>query len=207
MSEQPLQEPPKNPITRFITDDENCWTLEQYQSHGGYDGLKKALLMTSPEVLEQIKQSNLRGRGGAGFPTGLKWSFVPQGDDSPSPKYMIVNADEMEPGAFKDRWLLEKSPHQILEGLIVGGYTLKANIGYVFIRGDYYLAIERIEIAIQACYDNGLLGKNILGSGFDYDIHIHTSAGRYICGEETALINSLEGKRANPRAKPPFPQV
>jgi NADH-quinone oxidoreductase subunit F len=207
MSEPHLQEGPNKPITRFITDDENCWTLEQYQSHGGYDGLKKALTMSSPEVLETIKQSNLRGRGGAGFPTGLKWSFVPQGDDSPCPKYMIVNADEMEPGAFKDRWLLERSPHQILEGLIVGGYTLRADIGYVFIRGDYYLAIDRIEKAIQACYDNGLLGKNILGSGFDYDIHIHTSAGRYICGEETALINSLEGKRANPRAKPPFPQV
>lgn len=198
---------PDNPMTRFITDDENCWQLAQYQQHGGYDGLAKALTQPPADVLEQIKQSNLRGRGGAGFPTGLKWSFVPQGDDAHSPKYMIVNADEMEPGAFKDRWLLEQTPHQILEGLIIGGYTLQADIGYVFIRGDYYLAIERIEQAIAQCYEAGLLGKNISGSGFDFDIHIHTSAGRYICGEETALINSLEGKRANPRAKPPFPQV
>jgi NADH-quinone oxidoreductase subunit F len=201
------QQAPTNPITRFITDDEDCWKLEQYQSHGGYDGLKRAFTMAPTDVLEQLKQSNLRGRGGAGFPTGLKWSFVPQGDDSPSPKYMIVNADEMEPGAFKDRWLLEQSPHQTIEGLILGGYTLQADIGYIFIRGDYYKAIERIEAALADCYANGLLGKNILDSGFDFEIHIHTSAGRYICGEETALINSLEGKRANPRAKPPFPQV
>lgn len=198
---------PDNPMTRFITDEEDCWVLEKYQQHGGYDGLKSALSQPSEQVLEQIKNSGLRGRGGAGFPTGLKWSFVPMGDDAPTPKYMIVNADEMEPGAFKDRWLLEKTPHQIIEGLIIGGYTLQATQGYIFIRGDYYTAIERIEKALQECYDNGLLGKNIQGSGFDFEILLHTSAGRYICGEETALINSLEGKRANPRAKPPFPQV
>ncbi|MFT5161853.1 MAG: NADH-quinone oxidoreductase subunit F [Alteromonadaceae bacterium] len=206
--ETPLKLPlPDKPLTRFITDDENCWQLEQYQQHGGYDGLKAALSQEPTAVLEVLKQSNLRGRGGAGFPTGLKWSFVPQGDDAPSPKYMIVNADEMEPGAFKDRMLLEKTPHQIIEGLIVGAYILQADIGYVFIRGDYYQAIERIEAALKECYANNLLGKNILNSGFNFEIHLHTSAGRYICGEETALINSLEGKRANPRAKPPFPQV
>lgn len=199
--------PPKKPLTRFITDDPDCWQLNPYLSHGGYDGLKKALTMKPAEVLEEIKASNLRGRGGAGFPTGLKWSFVPKGDDAPKTKYIIVNADEMEPGAFKDRWLLEQTPHQILEGLILGGYTIGATEGYVFIRGDYYLGIERIEKAIKECYEQGFLGKNILGSGFDFNILVHTSAGRYICGEETALINSLEGKRAVPRAKPPFPQV
>lgn len=203
----PNNNAPDKPMTRFITGKSNDWQLEPYQSHGGYEGLKKTLNQAPTDVLEQIKASNLRGRGGAGFPTGLKWSFVPQGHDAPSPKYMIVNADEMEPGAFKDRWLLEQTPHQILEGLIIGGYTLQANIGYIFIRGDYYLAIEHLEQAINEARAAGLLGKNILNSGFDFDIHLHPSAGRYICGEETALINSLEGKRANPRAKPPFPQV
>ncbi|NQZ27009.1 MAG: NADH-quinone oxidoreductase subunit NuoF [Colwellia sp.] len=208
-TEQGREQSPKptKPLTRFITDDDNCWQLSQYQNLGGYDGLKHALTLSHTAVLDEIKASNLRGRGGAGFPTGLKWSFVPQGDDAPRPKYMIVNADEMEPGAFKDRLLLEKTPHQIIEGLLIGGYTLDADIGYIFIRGDYYTAIQHIEIALKECYDNNLLGKDILGSGFNFEIHIHTSAGRYICGEETALINSLEGKRATPRAKPPFPQV
>ncbi len=207
MNTQPITDLPNNPLTRFITEDKNCWKLESYLSHGGFNGLKKSLTMGNTQVLDLIKKSNLRGRGGAGFPTGLKWSFVPQGDDAPTTKYMIVNADEMEPGAFKDRWLLEKTPHQIIEGLIIGAYTLNATIGYIFIRGDYYEAIDHLTHALAECYANNLLGKNILGSNFSFDIYLHTSAGRYICGEETALINSLEGKRANPRAKPPFPQV
>ena len=135
---------PTKPLTRFITDDKEGWRLMQYQLQGGYDGLERALGMEPAQVLDILKASNLRGRGGAGFPTGLKWSFVPQGDGSPSPKYMIVNADEMEPGAFKDRMLLEQTPHQIIEGLIVGGYTLQADVGYVFIRGDYYTANKHI---------------------------------------------------------------
>ncbi|ACA87139.1 NADH-quinone oxidoreductase subunit NuoF [Shewanella woodyi] len=198
---------PHNPLTRFITDNENCWSIEQYQNHGGYQGFRKSLTQSQEQLLDTLKESNLRGRGGAGFPTGLKWSFVPRGDDAPSPRYLIVNADEMEPGTFKDRMLMEKTPHQIIEGLLIGAQTLGASIGYVFLRGDYYLAEERMTKALQECRDANLLGKNILGSGLDFDIHLHTSAGRYICGEETALINSMEGKRANPRAKPPFPQV
>lgn len=198
---------PTTPLTRFITKDPNCWRLAQYQEHGGYAGLEKALTQSPKSLLEQITRSNLRGRGGAGFPTGFKWSFVPQGENAPSPKYLIVNGDEMEPGAFKDRWLLEQTPHQVIEGLIIAAFTLNADIGYLFLRCDYYQAEQRLQDALQECYDSNLLGKNILGTDFSFDIHIHSSAGRYICGEETALINSLEGKRAKPRAKPPFPQV
>lgn len=200
-------EPPTRPMTRFITEQDNFWSLENYQQHGGYLGFERALAMTADEVLEQVKASRLRGRGGAGFPTGLKWSFMPQGQQTPSPKYLIVNADEMEPGAFKDRYLLENTPHQIIEGLLIAARAVNANIGYIFIRGDYYLAIARLTRALQECKDHQLIGHNILGQSFDFEIHLHTSAGRYICGEETALINSLEGKRAIPRSKPPFPQV
>ncbi|WP_083700335.1 NADH-quinone oxidoreductase subunit NuoF [Shewanella sp. UCD-KL12] len=199
--------PPHNPLTRFITDDPNSWRLASYIRLGGYDGLKQALSMSPETLLEEIKQSNLRGRGGAGFPTGLKWSFVPRGEDAPSQKYLIVNADEMEPGAFKDRWLLERTPHQIIEGLLIAGLTLGADQGYIFLRGDYYLAQQRLQAAIEECRNKQLLGKHICGQTFNFDIHIHSSAGRYICGEETALINAMEGKRANPRSKPPFPQV
>lgn len=198
---------PHNPLTRFITSDEASWCLQQYQTHGGYQGFRKSLDMSQDQLLDTLKESNLRGRGGAGFPTGLKWSFVPRGDDAPTPRYLIVNADEMEPGAFKDRMLLEKTPHQIIEGLLVGAQTLGASIGYIFLRGDYYLAEERLTQALNECRAANLLGQNILGSELTFDIHLHTSAGRYICGEETALINSMEGKRATPRAKPPFPQV
>ncbi|MEC4724775.1 NADH-quinone oxidoreductase subunit NuoF [Shewanella sp. D64] len=198
---------PHNPLTRFITSDETSWCLEQYQAHGGYQGFRKSLDMSQDQLLDTLKESNLRGRGGAGFPTGLKWSFVPRGNNAPSPRYLIVNADEMEPGVFKDRMLLEKTPHQIIEGLLVGAQTLGASIGYIFLRGDYYLAEERLTQALNECRAANLLGQNILGSELNFDIHLHTSAGRYICGEETALINSMEGKRATPRAKPPFPQV
>jgi len=203
----PTITPPSKPMTRFVDGQQDSHRLEQYQRHGGYLGFKHALTLTADEVLQQVKDSGLRGRGGAGFPTGLKWSFMPQGDDTPTPKYLIVNADEMEPGAFKDRYLLEQTPHQIIEGLLIGAKAVNADIGYIFIRGDYYLAIERLDEALQQCREHHLIGSNILGSGFNFEIHLHTSAGRYICGEETALINSLEGKRAVPRAKPPFPQV
>ncbi|QFU23312.1 NADH-quinone oxidoreductase subunit NuoF [Shewanella eurypsychrophilus] len=198
---------PQSPLTRFITDNEHSWQLEQYTAHGGYAGFKKAIDMSSDELLDMLKKSNLRGRGGAGFPTGLKWSFVPRGEGAPAEKYLIVNADEMEPGAFKDRWLLEQTPHQIIEGLLIGGLTLGATQGYIFLRGDYYLAEQRLKSALDECREHHLLGKGILGKNFQFDIHIHSSAGRYICGEETALINAMEGKRANPRSKPPFPQV
>ena len=151
--------------------------------------------------------SGLKGRGGAGFPTGLKWSFVPMGDQAPATKYLVVNADEMEPGTFKDRMLLEGDPHLLLEGMLIAAYTIQASVAYIFLRGEYVTAEKRLKKAIKECYEQGLLGKNILDTGFDLDIIMHTSAGRYICGEETALLNALEGKRAIPRAKPPFPQV
>jgi NADH-quinone oxidoreductase subunit F len=154
-----------------------------------------------------VKASNLRGRGGAGFPTGAKWSFVPMGPEAHRPKYFVVNADEMEPGAFKDRLLLEGDPHQLIEGIIASAYAIEAEQAFIFIRWAYKLAIKRLTQAIAEAYENNYLGKNILGSGFNLDLRVHGSAGRYICGEETALLSALEGKRAVPRAKPPFPQV
>ena len=149
----------------------------------------------------------LKGRGGAGFPTGLKWSFVPQGESSPQQKYLVVNADEMEPGTFKDRLLMEGDPHLLLEGMIISAYTIGASIAYIFLRGEYHGSVKTLKKAIAEAYEKGYLGSDILGTGYGLDIILHTSAGRYICGEETALLNALEGKRANPRAKPPFPQV
>lgn len=154
-----------------------------------------------------MTQSNLRGRGGAGFPTGMKWSFVPMGDGAPHPKYLIVNADEMEPGTFKDRLLLEGDPHLMIESAIIAAYAIQADIAYIFLRWEYKLAEQRLQKAIAEAYAHGYLGKDVLGSGYSLELHLHVSAGRYICGEETALLNSLEGKRAIPRAKPPFPQI
>ena len=196
-------------LTRNIADDPIPINLATYEANEGYEGLKKALNNLSPEDCESIvKDSKLRGRGGAGFPTGMKWSFVPKGDAcTPGHKYLLCNADEMEPGTFKDRLLMEFDPHQLLEGMILSAYTLGADIAYIFIRGEYVVSIERLREAIAECYERSYLGKNILGSEFSLEMYVHPSAGRYICGEETALINALEGKRANPRAKPPFPQV
>ncbi len=196
----------ERPLTERIRPGETN-SLEDYRKAGGYQGLKAALKMTPKEVQEVVKKANLRGRGGAGFPTGLKWSFVPLGDDAPRPKYLVANGDEMEPGTFKDRLLLEGDPHQLIEGMIISAYAIQAEIGYIFLRWAYKKAEQTVIKALAEAYDAGLLGKNILGSGFNFDLYLHTSAGRYICGEETALLNSLEGKRANPRAKPPFPQT
>jgi len=154
-----------------------------------------------------VKQSNLRGRGGAGFPTGSKWSFVPMGEDAPRPKYLVANADEMEPGTFKDRVLMELDPHSFLEGMAVAAYAIQADVGYIFLRGEYRCSARRLIAALAEARERGYIGKNILGSGYSFELHLHVSAGRYICGEETALLNALEGKRAHPRTKPPFPQV
>jgi NADH-quinone oxidoreductase subunit F len=179
-----------------------------YERAGGYQALRKALQqMTPKQVQEEVTGANLRGRGGAGFPTGMKWSFVPMGEDAPHPKYLLVNADEMEPGTFKDRLLLEGDPHQMIESAIIAAYAIEADIAYIFLRWEYKLAEKRLESAITAAYERGYVGKNILGGGYSLELFLHVSAGRYICGEETALLNSLEGKRAIPRAKPPFPQV
>jgi NADH-quinone oxidoreductase subunit F len=198
----------ERPLTSNIHPGREPLSLDEYEMAGGYRALRKAFAGMSPQdVQEAVKASNLRGRGGAGFPTGMKWGFVPMGDRAPRPKYFVVNADEMEPGAFKDRFLLEGDPHQLIEGTVLSAYAVQAERAFIFLRQGYSLAEKRLRRAIGEAYGRSLLGKNILGSGFTLELHIHTSAGRYICGEETALINALEGRRATPRAKPPFPVV
>ncbi|MBM3164938.1 MAG: NADH-quinone oxidoreductase subunit NuoF [Bacteroidetes bacterium] len=180
--------------------------IDAYVKHGGYASLKKALQKMSPdEVVEEVKKSGLRGRGGAGFPTGLKWSFLakPEG----IPRYLVCNADESEPGTFKDRYLMEKIPHLLVEGMILSSYALGAKTSYIYIRGEFMYVLEILQNAINEAYAKGYLGKNIFGSGFDHDLVITPGGGAYICGEETALLESLEGKRGNPRIKPPFPAV
>lgn len=184
---------------------EGIHTLEVYQKEGGYTSLKKALAMTPDAIVEEVKKSGLRGRGGAGFPTGMKWSFLakPEG----VPRHLVCNADESEPGTFKDRYLMEKIPHLLIEGMIISSYALGCNTSYIYVRGEYFYIIKILRKAIAEAYNAGLLGKNILGSGYDLDLYVHPGAGAYICGEETALLESLEGKRGNPRLKPPFPAV
>ena len=183
-------------------------SLCSYESQDGYAALRKTLKELQPaDVTHLVKESNLRGRGGAGFPTGVKWALVPMGADAPRNKYMICNADEMEPGSFKDRLLMEGAPHQLVEAMILSAYAIQASRGYIFLRGEYVRAAERLNRAIAEAKDAGYLGVNVQGSPWSFDLFVHTSAGRYICGEETALLNSLEGRRANPRAKPPFPQI
>jgi NADH-quinone oxidoreductase subunit F len=180
--------------------------IDVYLQHQGYQALAKALLQMTPEaVIDEVKKSNLRGRGGAGFPTGMKWFFVPK--DSPKSKYVICNADESEPGTCKDRPLMEMDPHQLIEGIVIAGRAIGAHRGFIYIRGEYRYVLEIVEAAIEEAYSRGYLGKNILNSGFDFDLLIHTGAGAYECGEESALMESLEGKRGYPRIKPPFPAV
>ena len=198
----------ERPLTRNIRAGGEPLPLGGYVHAGGYAAVRKALQTMDPDaVLHEVTASNLRGRGGAGFPTGQKWSFVPRGEDAPRRKYLVVNADEMEPGTFKDRLLMEGDPHQLIEGVIVSAFAIEASVAYIFLRAEYTLAARRLRRAIAEAYAEGYLGRNILGSGFDLDLHLHDSAGRYICGEETALLNGLEGRRAIPRAKPPFPQA
>lgn len=195
------------PLTKNVRRDGTVTDFSAYTKNGGYAGVERALgKLSSSDVMQIVKDSNLRGRGGAGFPTGSKWSFVPK-DDGAGHRYLVANADEMEPGTFKDRLLLECDPHQLIEGMILSAYAMEADVGYIFIRAEYHLAAKRLRKAIAEARQQGLLGKNIKGSHFSFDLYVHSSAGRYICGEETALLNSLEGKRAIPRAKPPFPQV
>jgi NADH-quinone oxidoreductase subunit F len=196
----------ETPLTQNIKPDGIPCSLNDYIKTGGYLGAAKALKeMTSPQITQAVRDSNLLGRGGAGFNTGMKWSFV-KIDDPNETRYIIANGDEMEPGTFKDRLLLEGDPHQLIEGMIITARAMNANIGFIFIRWAYKKAHKIIENALAEAYEAGYLGKNILGTGFNFELHLHTSVGRYICGEETALLNSLEGKRATPRAKPPFPQ-
>jgi NADH-quinone oxidoreductase subunit F len=198
----------ERPLTKHIIPGSPPLNLKDYIQSGGHNGTNKALKeMTPSEVTNLVKASNLLGRGGAGFPTGVKWSLVPMDDEITGPKYLVCNADEMEPGTFKDRYLLEGNPHQLIAGMIISAYAIQAEKAYIFIRWAYKKAESGLRKAIAEAYKAGYLGKNISGSGFDLDLYVHSSAGRYICGEETALLNSLEGKRATPRTKPPFPAI
>jgi NADH-quinone oxidoreductase subunit F len=195
-------------LTPVLTDnwaDDRAWTLAAYEARGGYSALDKALGMDPAAVIEEVKESGLRGRGGAGFPTGMKWGFIPQ--DNPKPKYLVVNADESEPGTCKDIPLMMASPHTLVEGVIISSYAIRANTAFIYIRGEVLHVVRRVQRAVQEAYLAGHLGKNIHGSGFDLDVIVHAGAGAYICGEETALLEGLEGRRGQPRLRPPFPAV
>lgn len=183
----------------------DCWTLDSYLKRGGYTALKKILneKITQETIIADMKTSGLRGRGGAGFPTGLKWSFMPRALDGQ--KYIVCNSDEGEPGTFKDRDIMEFNPHSLIEGMIIAGYSIGASVGYNYIHGEIFEVYERFEAALVEARKAGFLGKNIQGSGFDFELHGHHGYGAYICGEETALLDSLEGKKGQPRFKPPFP--
>ena len=193
------------PVLSAYWDEPDSYKISGYQRHGGYTAVKKAFATGPDEIISIVKDSGLRGRGGAGFPTGLKWSFVPQGDNKPH--YLVVNADESEPGACKDTPLMMANPHSLIEGIIIAAYAMRANHAFIYIRGEIPHVFRRVNNAIREAYSAGYLGKNILGSGFDLEVVLHAGAGAYICGEETALLDSLEGRRGQPRLKPPFPAV
>ena len=193
------------PVLSAHWDESDSFTIAGYKRHGGYDALAKALKSTPDEIIALVKESGLRGRGGAGFPTGNKWSFIPQGDNKAH--YLVVNADESEPGTCKDMPLLMANPHSLIEGIIIGSYAIRANHSFIYLRGEVVHVYRRVQKAIEDAYAAGLLGKNILGSGFDLELTLHAGAGAYICGEETALLDSLEGFRGQPRLRPPFPAI
>lgn len=178
--------------------------LEGYKKNGGYVQLARALKMQPQQILDEVKASGLRGRGGAGFPTGTKWSFLPKNSE---PRYLLCNADEGEPGTFKDRMMMERAPHQLIEGMIISAFAINSKKSYIYVRGEYHYPISVLEKALREAYDAGYLGKNILGSGFDHDMDVYGGAGAYICGEETGMISSLEGSKGQPKLKPPFPAV
>ncbi len=207
MAKQLFNEP--SPLeTRVVSKNfaiEGSETLDVYLKNDGYKAFLKAKEMTPEAIVEEVKTSGLRGRGGAGFPTGLKWSFVPR--NSPKPRVIVINADESEPGTCKDRLLMEYDPHQMIEGILIAGLAVDAHKGYIYIRGEYRYLIEKMDRAIDEAYAKGYLGKNVAGTGFEFDLCTHSGAGAYECGEETALLDSLEGKRGVPRMKPPFPAV
>jgi NADH-quinone oxidoreductase subunit F len=193
------------PVLSDNWDQIRSWQLSSYQRSGGYDALRKALTMQPADVVATVKDSGLRGRGGAGFPTGMKWSFIPQ--DNPKPKYLVVNADESEPGTCKDIPLMMASPHTLVEGVIIASYAIRASAAFIYVRGEVLHVVRRLQQAVQEAKDAGYIGTNILGSGYDLDVVVHAGAGAYICGEETALLDSLEGRRGQPRLRPPFPAV
>jgi NADH-quinone oxidoreductase subunit F len=194
----------ETPLTQNIRAGSEPPDRAAYERAGGYQALQKALRGLAPEkIIQEVKDANLRGRGGAGFPTGLKWSLMPK--NAPHPRYLVANADEMEPGTFKDRLLMEGDPHQFIESIIVAGYATGTDVAYIFLRAEYTVAAQRLNRAITEAYTANYLGRNILGSGYKLDLHLHISGGRYMCGEETGMLNALQGRRANPRAKPPYP--
>ena len=199
------------PVLSRYWDQPNSWTLDSYLRHDGYQALRKALAMSPDAVIETVKDAGLRGRGGAGFPTGLKWSFIPQStEDTPGdgkPHYLVVNADESEPGTCKDMPLMMATPHTLVEGVIIAAYAIRAAKAFIYVRGEVVPVLRRLQTAVAEAYAAGYLGRNILGSGFDLDLVVHAGAGAYICGEETALLDSLEGRRGQPRLRPPFPAV
>ncbi|WP_237571810.1 NADH-quinone oxidoreductase subunit NuoF [Mycolicibacterium lacusdiani] len=197
------------PVLSRYWDEPSSWTLESYRRHDGYQGLGKALAMTPDEVIALVKESGLRGRGGAGFPTGQKWSFIPQGDDGPGakPKYLVINADESEPGTCKDMPLMMANPHVLVEGAIIAAYAIRARHAFIYLRGEVVPVLRRLQSAVAEAYAAGYLGSDVMGSGFGLDLIVHAGAGAYICGEETALLDSLEGRRGQPRLRPPFPAV
>jgi len=196
---------PLTPVLSDNWDTDRSWTLAAYEQLDGYGALDKALGQTQDDVIELVKSSGLRGRGGAGFPAGMKWGFIPQGDDKPH--YLVVNADESEPGTCKDIPLMMASPHTLVEGVIISAYAIRANLAFIYVRGEVLHVVRRLQRAVQEAYLAGHLGKDIHGSGFDLDVIVHAGAGAYICGEETALLDSLEGRRGQPRLRPPFPAV
>ena len=193
------------PVLSTSWGQDRSWTLDAYRDGGGYRALRTALDMSQDDVITRVKDSGLRGRGGAGFPTGLKWGFIPQGDGKPH--YLVVNADESEPGTCKDIPLMLATPHILLEGVIISAYAIRANRAFIYVRGEVLHVVRRLHAAVQEAKDAGLLGADILGSGYDLDVTVHAGAGAYICGEETALLDSLEGRRGQPRLRPPFPAV
>lgn len=193
------------PVLSAHWGEERSWKLARYEATGGYQAARTALGMQPADIITLVKEAGLRGRGGAGFPTGMKWSFVPQ--DNPNPKYLVVNADESEPGTCKDMPLLMASPHTLVEGIIISCFAFNSHQAFIYCRGEVLHIIRRLQAAVQEAYAAGYLGKNIFGSGYDLDIIVHAGAGAYICGEETALLDSLEGRRGQPRLRPPFPAV
>jgi NADH-quinone oxidoreductase subunit F len=193
------------PVLSANWDADKPWTLESYERSGGYQAARTALGMQPDAIIEMVKESGLRGRGGAGFPTGMKWGFIPQ--DNPKPKYLVVNADESEPGTCKDVPLMMASPHTLVEGVIISSFAIRANTAFIYVRGEVLHVVRRLQRAVQEAYLAGHLGKNIHGSGYDLELVVHAGAGAYICGEETALLDSLEGRRGQPRLRPPFPAV
>ncbi|MBY6368042.1 NADH-quinone oxidoreductase subunit NuoF [Rhodococcoides corynebacterioides] len=199
------------PVLSRYWDHPRSWTLDTYREHGGYDGLAATLARTPDEVIALVKDAGLRGRGGAGFPTGVKWSFIPQDGPTPAdqsvPHYLVVNADESEPGTCKDMPLLLATPHALIEGMIIAAYAIRSSRAFVYLRGEVVPVLRRLQTAVAEAYDAGFLGTDVLGSGFDLELVVHAGAGAYICGEETALLDSLEGRRGQPRLRPPFPAV